>query len=192
MSLGANFVSVSSTQEFINYLNTGYTSKTEGTRANKITSMVIYGHGYPGVLDLNNEGIRQEDLKKLKPSVFDNTKTVLYTCRGANESEQEDGTIVPPIAKTIYDITGGETSAVVGRVDYAYIAYTKEEIETSRKPLEWLLSKLRDDEIETLRKEFGYLQDGARYDPIPGKQAQDWKLVEERDPSYWVTYGLSN
>ena len=41
-------------------------------------------------------------------------------------------------------------------------------------------------------KEIQQLGDGARYDPIPGKQAQDWKPVEERDPSYWVTYGLSN
>ncbi len=65
-----------------------------------------------------------------------------------------------------------------------------QEIKETSLELLWkaLQIKLRDDEIETLRKEYGYLQEGARYDPIPGKQAQEPLPEELRDPSYWVTF----
>ena len=218
-SLGANFVPVNSNQEFINYLNTGNTSVSTGTRDRKITNMVIYGHGHPGDMELGEERVRELTLKQLNGAVFDNTKTVLYTCQGANP--RNNG---PAIAQTISNITQGETHAIFGRSEYAYIAYTKEEIESKKdwknellrlgtayslikvqqinlleygkydelekalKERMWevIQSKLQDDDIEILRKEFGYMQDGARYDPIPGKQAQDNRLEEDRDPSYWA------
>ena len=227
-SLGVNYISVNNNQEFINYLITGNTGTAIGTRANKITNMVIYGHGYPGQLDLGAIPITRDTLEELKehPEVFDNAKTVLYTCRGANETAYG-----PAIAQTISNITGGDTLAILGRAEYSYIAYTKGEIETKKElkdelmrsltryaSLTWGFSvgakiepdireeyinlgnrisellelALQDDEIKTMRKKLGYLQDGARYDPIPGKQAQDTLLEEERDPAYWVTFAPSN
>ena len=224
-SLGANFVPVNSNQEFINYLNTGNTSVSTGTRDRKITNMVIYGHGHPGDMELDEKEITEKELKQLNGAVFDNAKTVLYTCRGANSEED-----TPAIAQTISNITHGETHAIFGRSEYAYIAYTKEEIESKKdwknellrlgtfyslikirqlnlfeygkydeleKALEermWgvIQSKLRDDEIEVSRKEFGYMQDGARYDPIPGKQAEDNLPEEKRKPSEWKTFTPTN
>ena len=58
-----------------------------------------------------------------------------------------------------------------------------------RKKRLWgeIQSKLQDDEIEVLRKEFGYMQEGSRYDPIEGKQAG--LLPEDQRPaSYWETF----
>ena len=56
---------------------------------------------------------------------------------------------------------------------------------------EIIQSKLRDDEIKASRKERGYMQDGARYDPIPGKQAQ-FGSEEKRDPAFWETLKPGN
>ena len=225
-SLGVNFISVNNNQEFFNYLNTGNTSTVVGTREKAIINMVIYGHGYPGQLELGQEPIDQISLAVLKPEVFDNAKTVLYTCRGANETAYG-----PAIAQTISNITGGDTLAILGRAEYSYIAYTKGEIETKKElkdelmrsltryaSLTWGFSAgariepdireeyinlgnrisellelaLQDDEIETMRKEFGYLQDGAHYDPIPGKMDQDDLNIEEREPAEWKTFSPKN
>ena len=226
-SLGVSFEVINSNQEFINYLNTGDKNTKEGVRDQKITNMVIYGHGYPGEMSLGNKRISAQYLEEqLNGASFDNTKTVLYTCRAANKNA--DGVI---LAQTISSITQGETKAMNGKVDYAYIAYTREEMNIKNGLMNELISagklylssvilsppmpygnysyymeyyyneqalrkrmwdllelKLQDDEIEVLRKEFGYMQDGARYDPIPGKQAQPQEEEDNRDPAYWEEF----
>ena len=69
-----------------------------------------------------------------------------------------------------------------------------DELEKALEERMWgvIQSKLRDDEIEVSRKEFGYMQDGARYDPIPGKQAEDNLPEEKRKPSEWKTFTPTN
>ena len=215
-SLDVKLVLVANNQQFINYLNTGNKNKKEGEREKKITNMTIYGHGHPGDMDLGEEKITKTQLEQLNGAVFDNTKTVLYTCRGANDEKD-----ITAIAQIFSNITQGETKAMYGRVDYAYIAFPIEK--KHRKELikvhafESVLNILKFDalskaagslemsltiaeaydylqfskeinkEIEALRKETGYIQEGAFYDPIPGKQAGNAPEVL-RPSSYWMTF----
>ncbi len=203
--LGAKFISVDNNQQFINYLNTGDTNNTNGSRDQKITNMVVYGHGKPGVMMLGEKDISTGYLKKqLRGAAFDNTKTVLYTCRGANQDAKNYS-----VAQVISDITQGETNAMYGRVDYSYISYSKELTKTTlileglaamgdndpfSKTLRLKILSNHVNEymeqsamINKLREETGYIQEGAFYDPIPGKQA--WNLPEFlRPPSYWMSF----
>ena len=52
--------------------------------------------------------------------------------------------------------------------------------------------RMKDDEVDFSRKETGYIQSGALYDPIPGKQYQPHLREEKRDPSYWEAFNPTN
>ena len=210
-SLGVGFEVINSNQEFINYLNTGDKNTKEGVRDQKITNMVIYGHGKPGVMMLGNDDLSAEYLEKqLNGAAFDNAKTVLYTCRGANTNDKNIS-----VAQTISNITQGETKAMNGRIDYKYIAYSKEQEKYKLfekagvlyefisqfaimqgfnplpiKSLATLINEYRSkDVIAQERKETGYLQSGAIYDPIEGRKAWDWIPIEAWRPrSKWEEF----
>ena len=95
--LGVGFQTISSADEFTNYLNSKDVSTTnlsDARKKDKITSMSIFGHGYVGSVEFahnqdnqNNFSWGIDKVNQLVASAFNNARVDFYTCNSATDTE---------------------------------------------------------------------------------------------------------
>ena len=95
--LGVGFQTISSADEFTNYLNSkdvNTTNLSDARKKDKITSMSIFGHGYVGSVEFahnqnnqNNFSWGIDKVNQLVASAFNNARVDFYTCNSATDTE---------------------------------------------------------------------------------------------------------
>jgi len=124
-----NLVLANSSDELINYINSGTTSSSEITEQrnnDRITDLAVFGHGVEGNIDIGHDGligrssveenfsIDQAKLGNINNNAFSkSSSTILYTCNSATISSNGVN-----IAQVFSTSTNGSVTGYSGLVSY--------------------------------------------------------------------------
>ncbi len=126
--LGVGFQTISSADEFTNYLNSkdvNTTNLSDARKNDKITSMSIFGHGYEGSVEFahgqdNHKAFSwgTDKVNLLEAGAFNNAKVDFYTCNSAtNIDETEHSSLCYVFCKR----TGSSVTGYRGQSTYSKI-----------------------------------------------------------------------
>ena len=124
---GVDFVMINSSEELNNYLNSKSTSSgdvSEARKADAITDVSVFGHGYVGSMELAHGQSNQKDfsydisdISSLSSDAFNSANIELYTCNPATPLKGDD--LWSSFAGELAKKTKTKVYGYFGRSDYA-------------------------------------------------------------------------